>query len=138
MESNQQPYDDSTRLPWVGMAATLWVQDHAPVPTELFPVLSVLARYADENGRGSHPSQETVASKTGKSAPGVKKDLARLRGLGLIRFGDQSLVSHLPADRRPKVYDLAIETSGPKPAKESKNKSGIGPSKVPRGGPWKV
>lgn len=101
-----------------------WVIDDAPVPTTLFPVLMVIARRCDDQGRGSYQSVPTIAEKAGKSADQVKRDIRELKKLGLLTPGDESLVAHIEVWRRPAVYDLPLHVRGPKPVKESKNKSG--------------
>src|SRR6185437_5076812 len=44
-----------------------------------------------------------------KNARQIRRDLEQLEFIGLIRRGNQDLVNHLPADKRPVVWDLAIE-----------------------------
>jgi hypothetical protein len=110
---------------WVSQRAVAWVYDEAPVPTSLIPVLTVIAMRCDEHGRGSYQSIPTIAEKTGKSADQVKKDVRDLVKAGLLVPGDESLVAHLPAWSRPKVYDVPLHVSGPKPSKESRNKQGV-------------
>ncbi|MBA9005859.1 helix-turn-helix domain-containing protein [Thermomonospora cellulosilytica] len=118
---------------WVSVAGVAWVIDDAPVPADLFPVLLVIARRADEHGRGSYQSVSTVAEKTGKSPDQVARDIRRLLDLGLIVPGDQSLPERhgVPAGRRPVVYDLVLEVCGPKPRKTSRNPSGRRRRQVP-------
>jgi hypothetical protein len=115
---------DAARPQWAGQRAMSWVIDDAPVPTALFPVLMVIARRCDENGRGSYQSVPTIAEKTGKSQDQVKRDIRELKKVGLLVEGDLALVKHLPEWKRPAVYDLPLHISGPKPLKESKNKTG--------------
>ncbi|MET0417288.1 MAG: helix-turn-helix domain-containing protein [Actinoplanes sp.] len=117
--------DNEERGAWVSQRAVSWVIDEAPVPTSLFAVLIVIARRCDNSGCGSYQSVPTIAEKTGKSADQVKRDIRELKKLGLIVPGDESLVQHLPVWKRPAVYDVALQMSGPKPVKESKNKAGV-------------
>lgn len=94
---------------WLGKAAVLWAMDDAPdVPARLASTLTAVARYADEDGRGSYPSASTVAAITRKSESQAKRDMAELEKLGLLLLGDQRLVKDIRADRRPKVYDLPM------------------------------
>jgi hypothetical protein len=96
--------------PWVSVRAVTWVLDEAPdVPANLLPTLISLARHADTDGRGCWLSKHRLAWNTRKGEEQVKRDLRQLRDRGLIRLGDQGLVAHLPADKRPTVYDLAVE-----------------------------
>lgn len=74
-------------------------------------VLLCLANYADKTGRGAFPSASTLADETGLSERTVRYKLDTLAEAGLIRLGAQSLASAYieRADRRPVVWDLAIE-----------------------------
>lgn len=94
---------------WLSKAAVLWAMDEARgVPPHLVAALLAIARYADENGRGAHPSALTVAAIIRKSERNAKKDLAALRELGLLVPGDQRIVKDIRADKRPFVYDLPM------------------------------
>lgn len=116
----------SEEATWVGRRAVAWVMDDAPVPADLAFTLVVIARRCDENGRGSYQSQRVIAEKTGKSPDQVARDIRRLRAMGLLLLGDQSLPEKhgVPHGRRPPVYDVPLGLKGPKPSKASKNKSG--------------
>lgn len=88
----------------------MWVVESAPdVSPHWIPVLIGLARHADAQGRGAFPSQELLAEYARKSDRAVRNDLTALEKTGLIRPGDRSLVEHFPPDRRPLVWDLALE-----------------------------
>jgi hypothetical protein len=112
------------RLPWVGQRAVAWVIDDAPVPADLAWTLVVIARRCDDSGRGSYQSTPTIAAKAGKSVKQTQREIVRLRELGLLLLGNQSLVAHLPSGQRPTVYDLPLKLKGPKPVKESRNPTG--------------
>ncbi len=87
-----------------------WVLEEAPdLPAHLLGTLLALANHAGRDGTGARPSQETLAWYTRKARRNVRKDIDALLKLGLIREGDQRVVAHLRADRRPVVYDLAME-----------------------------
>lgn len=109
---------------WVSVAAVSWALDDAPCPTDLLATLIAIARRADEHGRGSRQTVATIAAKTGKSVGQARRDIGRLRELGLIVPGDEKLVAHLPAGQRPAVYDLPLSMKGPKPVKKSRNETG--------------
>jgi len=117
--------NDDERGSWLGMTAVAWVIDHAPVPVELAWTLVVIARRAGDSGRNSYQSIATIAAKTGKSEKQARRDVQRLKDLGLIVLGDQTLVEHLPAGQRPVVYDLPLHLRGPKPTRESRNPTGM-------------
>mgnify|MGYP001952389855 CR=1 FL=1 len=87
-----------------------WALRDAPdVPAHCVGVLIGLANHAGPDGRGAYPSQRLLASYARKTVRQVRTDLRKLEELGLIRPGDPRLVEHLPADKRPQVWDLAIE-----------------------------
>lgn len=94
---------------WLGKAAVLWVLDEAQdVPAHLVSTLVAVARYADNEGRGAHPSALTVATHTRKTERQAKRDLAALEQLGLLLPGDTRIVARIRSDRRPNVYDLPM------------------------------
>ena len=89
-----------------------WVLREAPdVPAQCVSVLIGLAEHADKRGRGAYPSAGTLASYARKSERQARYDIKVLIAAGLIRPGDQSPVQKYPPNRRPVVYDLAIERS---------------------------
>lgn len=91
-----------------------WALEFAPpMPAQLIATLSGLARHADKKGRNAYPSVGRLAAYACKSERSVQRDLAELRKLGLIRYGDQSKAAHLPEGKRPDVYDLALENTVP-------------------------
>ena len=85
-----------------------------PMPSQLVGTLVGLAYHADAEGRGAYPSLARLAAYTCKAERSVRRDLRQLQDLKLIRPGDPARVAHIPADRRPEVYDLAIEWTVPK------------------------
>lgn len=97
--------------------ALAWALSYAPdVPKHLVSTLAAVANYADDRGRNAAPSQGQVAWHTRKTARQARDDLAALEVLDLIRRGNQDVVGYLPTDRRPVVWDLAMErTRGPRP-----------------------
>lgn len=97
--------------------AMAWVLDDAPdLPTHLFATLMGLANHAQKDGTAAYPSQATLAKYARKSERAVRNDLTELERLGLIRRGDQAAVSaNVPVDKRPIVWDLAMERKRPKP-----------------------
>lgn len=117
---------EEARDPWFGWKAVRWVIDEAPVPADLAFTLVVIARRADKDGCGSFQSVATIAEKTGLSEKQARRNVARLRELGLIVLGDQALAGKLlPAGQRPVVYDVVMSRVGAKPSKESRNPSGL-------------
>lgn len=97
----------------MSVEAISWVLNEAPgVPPSLVSTLIGIANHAAPDGRHSYPSQPTLSRYTRKSERQVRRDLAELVRLKLIRKGDQRIVEHLPPDRRPVVYDLAMDLDG--------------------------
>ncbi|MDJ0342213.1 helix-turn-helix domain-containing protein [Streptomyces sp. H10-C2] len=90
--------------------AMKWAMELAPpMPPQLVAVLTGLAYHADKAGKGSYPSVPRLAAYACKDPRSVQRDLKKLVELKLIRLGDQSKAAHLPAGKRPEVYDLAVE-----------------------------
>jgi hypothetical protein len=69
-------------------------------------VLVGLADHANLDGTAAFPSQATLADYAECSVRQVRRHLACLLDDGWIVHGDQELVKHYRADRRPVVYDL--------------------------------
>jgi hypothetical protein len=87
-----------------------WVLNDAPgLPANAFGTLMGLANHADHQGRGVFIAQATLSRYARKTDRQVRRDLAELEKLNLIRRGDQRLVAHLPPMKRPIVWDLALE-----------------------------
>lgn len=92
-----------------------WAVEFAPpMPAQLVATLTGLAYHADTKGRGAYPSLARLAAYACKSERSVRRDLRDLEDLKLIRRGDQSKAAHITADKRPTVYDLAVENRVPK------------------------
>jgi hypothetical protein len=127
-------------LKYMSVEVMTWVLEDAPdFPPHLLGVLMGLANKADKDGRGAWPGQATLAQWAKKTDRAARNDLTQLEELGLIRRGDQSLVSHIVGDERPVVWDIAMErtrerernhASGPKDRKHS---SGRKPTSGPSG-----
>lgn len=88
----------------------VWVLEDAPdLPPHLVGLMLGLANHADNKGQAAYPSIDTLAWYARKERRATRRDLKALAALGLIRRGNQAYVLHLPPDKRPIVYDLAIE-----------------------------
>ncbi|MFJ8195223.1 helix-turn-helix domain-containing protein [Streptomyces sp. NPDC096094] len=70
-------------------------------------VLIRVANHTNGEMRGCYASAETLAGECLMGESTVLKHLRRLKAGGVLVPGDKELVSHLRADRRPPVYDLA-------------------------------
>lgn len=88
----------------------VWVlSGDAPVAdVNEYAVLGAMADMASPDGCGCWLSKETLAARTHVSEETVKRCWRNMLRRGLIGKGDQSLVRHYRADRRPVVYDLLI------------------------------
>lgn len=94
----------------MSVEALTWVFEQAPdVSPHEIPVLVGFANHAHPDGTGSWPGIPRLARYSRKGERAVQKDVQSLLSKGLIRRGDQRLVAHYPPDRRPVVYDLAME-----------------------------
>ncbi|MFC9821425.1 hypothetical protein ACFWG6_31095 [Streptomyces erythrochromogenes] len=94
----------------MSIEAVKWAMELAPpMPAQLVSVLTGLAYHADSKGRGSFPSVPRLAAYACKAPRQIRRDLRQLEELKLIKEGDQGKAAHLPADKRPTVYDLALE-----------------------------
>lgn len=79
------------------------------VPAQCVAVLVALANRAGEDGRDAYPSVHRLAHAARKSERSVQRDLETLEELRIIRKGDQRAVFRFRPDRRPTVWDLAME-----------------------------
>lgn len=96
----------------MSVQAMAWVLDGAPdLPAHLVGTLMAIANAADSGGHNAWPSQETIGRQARKTVRAVRKDLAQLELLGLIRRGDQRIVMHIRPDRRPVVWDIPLSAT---------------------------
>jgi hypothetical protein len=94
----------------VSLEAVAWVLNDAPdLPAHCVGVMVGLANHADPDGKGAFAAQGRLSGYSRKTDRQVRRDLEQLESLGLIRRGDQRLVAHIPADKRPIVWDLAMD-----------------------------
>ena len=97
------------KKPYLGTTGVLWALNDAPdVPAHLVAALVAVAAKAGDDGCGAYPSVTTIAAMIRKNERNTKKDLAELVHLKLLKAGDQGLVKNIRADKRPKVYNLAM------------------------------
>lgn len=90
----------------------VWALKEAPVPNDPVAhlVLIAYADHAKDDGTAAWPSVATVAKYARCTTRTVHTKLRLLVEWGLMRPGDQRLVDHRPANRRPVVYDLIMRT----------------------------
>lgn len=92
-----------------GIVPLVWAFKVAPVKDSIEKlVLQSLADAGDEDGCNCYISQDTIAERAMISSRSVRDRLAELEERGLIARGDQRAASHIPADRRPVVWDVMI------------------------------
>lgn len=92
-----------------GLVPLVWAFKVAPVKDGIEKlVLQCLADAADEDGCNAYLAQATVAERAMIDGRTVRRRLAELEERGIISRGDQRAVSHLPADKRPVVWDVMI------------------------------
>lgn len=93
----------------MSVQALTWLAERTPdVKPHLVGVLFGLCNHADQDGSAAHPSVALLAWYARKSERAIQNDLRELEHMDLIRPGDQRRVLHIPEDRRPVVYDLAM------------------------------
>ena len=96
--------------------ATAWALYEAPIELDAieFRLLTIIADNVDNEGRGFGKSVKTLM-KLYRAPIGertVRAKLAHMVEIGVLREGDQRLVSYLPGNRRPKVYDIVMNDRG--------------------------
>lgn len=95
----------------MSLRAMIWVLEESGIHEHGdFRLMIALADRAHDDGTAAWPSVGWLAKRVCRTNRSVLRGLDRLKEQGLIRPGDQALVSHLPANRRPVVYDLIMTT----------------------------
>lgn len=72
-------------------------------------ILDRLADRAGKQGEAIFPSMATIKHDTGASESTIYRAIQHFLKIGILEYGDQSLVSHLPADKRPRVYNMVLD-----------------------------
>lgn len=85
---------------------------HDQVSAIGFRVLVKLANVAAPDGTRAFRSKQQMADELEVSGRTIQRALTELRAGAFIRPGDQRLVQHLRADKRPTVYDLNMPSKG--------------------------
>lgn len=92
--------------------AVSWVQDRwglalpASDQRRLMIMMLAVARFCDRDGRGCHASAARLAECCRVGERQAKKLIADLKEGNHIELGDMGIVRHIPADRRPNVYNI--------------------------------
>ena len=96
----------------MSLRAMIWVLEESGIHEHGdFRLMIALADRAHDDGTCAWPSVSWLAERVQRSNRSVLRGLDRLKEQGLIRPGNQELFSHLPANRRPVVYDLVMHRS---------------------------
>lgn len=108
-----------------------WALNQAPVkePVKVL-ILVAMAERANDDGTDVWQAVGTIAEKARVSVRTVQREMKELEAAGLITRGDQSRVAHLPANRRPVVWDIVMYPRGDKLAPQ--NEIGV-TDETPRG-----
>ncbi|TCD53754.1 helix-turn-helix domain-containing protein [Alloscardovia theropitheci] len=112
----------------MSLKATTWALYDAPkdIDATEFRILMIIADNCDENGKGFYYSMSKLAQFTGVSVRSAQRHLQVLKDRGLIVDGDQRIVAYLPANKRPRVYNLNMTTNS-----SERPYSGMGSSSMP-------
>lgn len=94
----------------MSLRATTWALYEAPkdIDAITFRLLMIIADNCDDNGCGFAYSTQKLADLAGVNKRTVQNRLPAMVDAGLIRLGNQNIVAYLPANKRPKVYDLVM------------------------------
>lgn len=112
----------------MSIEAISWALNFADVrdPGEAL-VLIGIANHAGKDGRGCYAGQATLAHYARCSERTLRRKLSALEARGVIVRGDQALVDHFPASRRPVVWDLFWPGQNGRPVNLSAGAGGSGP-----------
>lgn len=95
----------------VSWYASAWAEK-APVGTVYErAILTYLAHRARKDGTNCYPSTQTLANFALCDKRTAQRHLDAMIERGLVAEGDQEVVQHLRADRRPTVYDILVPHS---------------------------
>lgn len=89
-------------------------KDYELEPVTRFVMLT-MANYADKEGNDIYPSLRTLEGDTGLSERTIRRHIKHLIAVGLMDYGDQSIVTENPRyrnDKLPKVYRFLFERPG--------------------------
>lgn len=95
-------------------------------------ILMSMATRAKKDGTGVYLSPATIARRNPCDQQTIKDRMKALEARGVIRLGDQRIAAHIPANRRPNVYDLMIPASYYSPSQladvnAEREERGLGP-----------
>lgn len=92
----------------MSLRASTWALYEAPKDIDAieFRILMIIADNCDDNGKGFAFSVQKLADLASISKRTAQLRLQSLKKRGLIVDGNQRLVSYLPSNKRPNVYNL--------------------------------
>lgn len=103
----------------MSIRAVDWALRQSPVTdTGAKLILVGLANHSTDEGTGAYPSRETLAKYASCSVRTVATKIKHLIELGVIKAGDQQMVSHIRGDRRPIVYDINFDVQISHPVRQ--------------------
>lgn len=100
-------------MSWQAMAWADGLPYDATTPIA-YRVLLKLANVAADDGTRAWRSKKDMADELDVSERTIQRALKELRGSVLIQPGDQRHVTHIPANRRPTVFDLRMPRPAPR------------------------
>lgn len=74
-------------------------------------ILDRLAARAGKLGEAIFPSVATIKHDTGASESTIQRAIRHFLKMGILEYGDASLVAHIPADKRPRVYNMVLNAA---------------------------
>ena len=74
-------------------------------------VLDRMAGTASKDGTGIYPSMDTLKYQTGASISTIYRAIRHFIQLNILEYGDPKLVAHIPADNRPRVYNMVLSVT---------------------------
>jgi len=74
-------------------------------------ILDRLADRAGKLGEAIFPSLATIKHDTGASESTIYRAIQHFLKVGILEYGDESLVAHYPADKRPRVYNMVLDAA---------------------------
>lgn len=74
-------------------------------------ILDRMADSAGKLGEGIYPSISTLALKTGLGESTIYRAIQFFLKVGILEYGDPALVAFLPADKRPRVYNMIFDAA---------------------------
>jgi hypothetical protein len=91
--------------------AQAWAEEAPVADVYERAIITLMSHRARNDGTGAYPSVKTMSRYALCDEKTIERRVRALRKRRMIALGDQALAQHLPADKRPQVYDLQIPFS---------------------------